>query len=105
MEMMREEYIKWVGKMQRFVILMQAVATVNVSSRVNGLQVSSVVILCAINYRLLLLAADVTKQHSLLFHSFILCRSGLLYIVELPSFYAIRQDTLVELAAFTDRRN
>jgi len=52
----------------------------------------------------LLLAADLTTQHSLLFHSFVPCRSGLLYVVELPSCYATRQDTLVELAAFTDRR-
>ena len=90
MKMMRNECIKCVEKMQRFVILMHAVDTVIVSSRINGLKVSSVVILCTKNYGLLLLAADVTAQHSLLFHSFVLCRSGLLYVVELPSCYATR---------------
>jgi hypothetical protein len=91
--------------MQRFVILMQAVATITVLSRVNGLQVSSIVKLCTINFRFLLLGAHVPTQHSLLFHLFILCRSGFLYVVELPSCYATRQDILVELAAFTDRRS
>ena len=39
--------------MQRFVILMQAVDTVTVSSRVNDLQVSGIVKMCNINSRLL----------------------------------------------------
>jgi len=51
--MMRNEYIKCVGKIQRFVILMQVVDTVIVSSRVNGLQVSGIAKMCNINSRLL----------------------------------------------------
>ena len=39
--------------MQRFVILMQAVDTVTVSSSVNGLQVLGMVEMCNINSRLL----------------------------------------------------
>jgi hypothetical protein len=85
--------------------LVWAIDTVTLSSRVNVLLVSSVVKLCTINSRRMLLAADVTTQHSLLCHSFLLCRSGLLYVVKLPSGYATRQDTLVELAALTDRRS